>query len=287
MAELRIVIVDDSPFSIAVIRGVLEDAGFEVVGEASSLEEVKDVVKNTKPNLVTMDMTLPGADGFECTRAVHAISPSTKVIIISSMMDDEIVQEAKKNKASGYIQKPVDSDELLTLIHRITDHEELFQTLDSEFSNVFKEAMLDGMNKMTKTLLHYKKESFHHEEHSSAGLTIIMGIIGSFSGRMLLDMKMETAERVVSSILKRNPSGNDEILAAIGELANIISGNACSILNRRNKAYGLRVAPPTIMHGEQVHISAPSYKTFSALAETDFGDILINVGFQRGDDHWM
>ena len=39
MAELRIVIVDDSPFSIAVIRGVLEDAGFEVVGEASSLEE--------------------------------------------------------------------------------------------------------------------------------------------------------------------------------------------------------------------------------------------------------
>ena len=54
-----------------------------------------------------------------------------------------------------------------------------------------------------------------------------------------------------------------------------------------NKAYGLRVAPPTIMHGEQVHISAPSYKTFSALAETDFGDILINVGFQRGDDHWM
>ena len=287
MAELRIVIVDDSPFSIAVIRGVLEDAGFEVVGEASSLEEVKDVVKNTNPNLVTMDMTLPGTDGFECTRAVHAISPSTKVIIISSMMDDEIVQEAKKNKASGYIQKPVDSDELLTLIHRITDHEELFQTLDSEFSNVFKEAMLDGMNKMTKTLLKYKEESFHHEEHSSAGLTIIMGIIGSFSGRMLLDMKMETAERVVSSILKRKPSGNDEILAVIGELANIISGNACSILNRRNKAYGLRVAPPTIMHGEQVHISAPSYKTFSALAETDFGDILINVGFQRGDDHWM
>ena len=287
MADLRIVIVDDSPFSIAVIRGVLEDAGFEVVGEASSLEEVKEVVQRTKPNLVTMDMTLPGTDGLECTRAIHSIDNTIKVIIISSMMDAEIVQEAKKNKASGYIQKPVDSDELLTLVHRIMDHEELFLSLDSEFSDAFKEALLDGINKMTKSLLYFKEESFHHEEHSSAGLTIIMGIIGSFSGRMLLDMKMETAGRIASAVLKRIPSGNEEILAVIGELANIISGNSCSILNRKNKAYGLRVAPPTIMHGEQVHISAPSYKTFSALAETDFGDIMINVGFQRGDDHWM
>ena len=80
MADLRIVIVDDSPFSIAVIRGVLEDAGFEVVGEASSLEEVKEVVQRTKPNLVTMDMTLPGTDGLECTRAIHSIDNTIKVI---------------------------------------------------------------------------------------------------------------------------------------------------------------------------------------------------------------
>ena len=119
MNQIKTVIVDDSPFSIAYIRSILEENGIEVVGEAGSLEEVKEVVKSQKPNLVTMDMTLPGTDGLECTRAVHEIDESIKVIVVSSMMDDEIVQEAKKNKVSAYVQKPVDADELMTAINRV------------------------------------------------------------------------------------------------------------------------------------------------------------------------
>lgn len=98
MEGLRVVIVDDSPFSIAVIRGILEDQGIEVVGEASSLEEVKVVVAETRPTLVTMDMTLPGTDGLECTRAIHKIDKTVKIIIISAMMHDEIIKEAKKQR---------------------------------------------------------------------------------------------------------------------------------------------------------------------------------------------
>lgn len=55
---------------------------------------------------MTMDMTLPGTDGFECTRTVHDIDKSIKVIVISAMMDDELIKEAKANKISAYIQKP-------------------------------------------------------------------------------------------------------------------------------------------------------------------------------------
>ena len=109
MSDVRIVIVDDSSFSIAFIKDILVRNGLDVVGEAGSLEEVKAVVKEKTPTLVTMDMTLPGTDGLECTRAVHEIDESIKVIVISSMMDDEIVKEAKKNKVSAYIQKPVDA----------------------------------------------------------------------------------------------------------------------------------------------------------------------------------
>jgi chemotaxis response regulator CheB len=58
MGKSRIVIVDDSPFSIALIREILEEGGFEVVGTAGNLEEVKEVIAATKPDLVTMDMTL-------------------------------------------------------------------------------------------------------------------------------------------------------------------------------------------------------------------------------------
>lgn len=287
MAGIRIVIVDDSSFSIAFLRDILEENGFEVVGEAGSLEEVKEVVKEKKPALVTMDMTLPGTDGFECTRAVHEIDPSIKVIVVSSMMDEEIVEEAKKNKVSAYVQKPVDADELITAINRVMSSDELYQLLETEYFTVFKEALMDSMNRMTKSLLTYKAEYSNNKEFESQGMTIIIAIIGKFSGRMLIDLSKETANTLVTAILRRDPKSNDEMVAALGEFANIVSGNACSILNRKNKALGLRVAPPSILHGDSVLISAPNFNTTTSIAATNYGEVLLNVGFQRGEEKWM
>lgn len=287
MAETKIVIVDDSSFSVAFIRNILEDNGLEVVGSAGTLEEVKEVVSETKPALVTMDMTLPGTDGFECIRAIHEIDENIKTIIISSMMDDEIVKKAKDHKVSAYIQKPIDADELITAINRILASEELYDLLQNEYFSVFKEALLDGLNRMTKTLLTYKDEYSDKKECKSEGMTIIIGIIGKFSGRMLFDLSKETAHNIAAAIFRREPRSNDETIAALGEFANIVSGNACSVLNRTNKAFGLRVAPPTILHGDSVLISAPSFHTTTAMADTAFGELLLNVGFQKGDEKWM
>ncbi len=287
MKENGIVIVDDSAFSIAVIRNILEDNGFLVVGEASSLEEVKQVVKEKNPFLVTMDMTLIDTDGLECTRAIHEINKDIKVIVISSMMDDEIVNEAKKNKVSGYIQKPIDPDELITAIQRVMDSENLYEFLEEEYISVFKESLLDGINKMTKTLITYKDEYTRQKEFESKGVTIIVGIIGKFSGRMLIDLSQETASNLVTAILRKEPANSKETISALGEFTNIISGNACSILNRKNKALGLRVSPPSILRGDSVVISPPDFSTTTALAETDFGEIFLNVGFKRGEKMWM
>ena len=287
MKDIRIVIVDDSAFSIAFIRNILDSNGFEVVGDAGSLDEVKEVIKDKKPTLVTMDMTLPGTDGLECTRAIHEIDENIKVIVISSMMDDEIVNEAKKNKVSAYLQKPIDADELVATINMVMASDELFQFLEDEYVAVFKEALMDGLNKMTKTLLTYKSEYSTNDQHESAGMTIIIGIIGKFSGRMLIDLSKETANNIAAAIFKREPKSNDELMAALGEFSNIIAGNACSILNRKNKALGLRLAPPSILTGDSVLISAPTFKTTSAIAETSFGELLLNVGFKRGVEEWM
>lgn len=287
MAEIRIVIVDDSSFSIAFIRDILEKNGLEVVGSAGSLEEVKEVVAEKKPSLVTMDMTLPGTDGLECTRAIHEIDKNIKVIVVSSMMDDEIVKEAKENRVSAYIQKPVDADELITVINRVMATEELYQFLEEEYFTIFKEALMDSLNRMTKTLLTYKEEYSCNKEFKSDGMTIIVGIIGKFSGRMLIDLSKETANNMATAILRREPKNNGEMMAALGEFTNIVSGSACSILNRKNKALGLRVAPPSILHGDSVLISAPSLTTTAAIAETVYGELLLNVGFQRGEEKWM
>ncbi len=287
MAGIKAVVVDDSSFSVAFIKGILEENGFEVVGEAGSLEEVKKVVAEKKPTLVTMDMTLPGTDGLECTRAIHEIDENIRVIVISSMMDAEIVQAARENKVCAYLQKPVDADALITAINRIMANEELFHFLEREYFAVFKEALLDGMNRMTKTLLTYKDEYVCENDYKSKGMTVIIGIIGEFCGRMLIDLSKETAGALASAIYKKPTDNFDAIVAVLGEFANIISGSACSILNRKNKALGLRVAPPSILYGDRILVSAPDFQTMSALAETECGPILLNTGFKRGGGKWI
>ncbi len=287
MKGIRIVIVDDSAFSVEFVRNILEFNGYEVVGVAGTLEEVKQVVQDTKPNLVTMDMTLPGTDGLECTRAIHAIDASIKVIVISSMMDDEIVNKAKKCKVNGYIQKPFDADELMMIINRLMATEELYAYLQEEYFAAFKESLMDGINKMTKTLVSFKEDYSNTQDHASAGISVIIGIIGKFSGRMLIDLSRETANNMAAAVFKRDPKDSDEMIAALGEFANIIAGNACSIMNRRYKALGLRVAPPSILTGDSVLILAPNFSTTTAIGQTNFGELLLDVGFSKGESEWM
>lgn len=288
MKQSRIVIVDDSPFSIAVIRDMLTTSGFDVVGEASSLEETIDIVTKLKPDIVTMDMTIPGTDGLECTRAIHSIDSNIKVVVISSMMDDEIVQKAKKNKVSGYIQKPADPEELTLLINRIMASEELFKELEIIYFDVFKEAFLETFNKLMKIVPSFEKEDNLNIERISRGVSIVMGIIGKYSGRMIFDMSYKTAEKLTEAVLKRQPKNQQEILNVMSEFNNILSGTACSLINRKNKLFGLRVAPPTIFHGESISISkAELDTTASTTANTKFGEIFLNVGFKKEAAEWM
>lgn len=283
MKEIKIVVVDDSPFSVAMLTNILTSKGFNVVGSANSLEEAVEAVSSLNPDIVTMDMTMPGADGIECTKVIHEISPNVKVIIVSSMMDDEIVRNAKKVKISGYVQKPVDEEELCLLIQRIMSEEELFIQLDNLYYNVFKEALADTFNRFFKSAPEFREKQTTKGEQTSRGISIVMGIIGKYGGRMIVDMSNETARNMTEFLLKKDELTKDHIVNAMGEISNIIAGNACSMMNKSNSLFGLRVAPPTIVYGELIKISESELDTvFSVKAETDFGEIYLNVGFNRG-----
>ncbi|TCO76893.1 response regulator [Marinisporobacter balticus] len=287
MKNVKIVIVDDSPFSISILRDILAEKEFEVVGQASSLEETIKVVKETKPDLVTMDMTIPGTDGLECTRAIHKIDANIKVVVVSSMKDDEIVKKAKVNKVAGYVQKPVDPDEIATVINRAMAGDDLLLELQEIYFDVFKESFSNNLNRITKTIPTYGEMGQSNDTENSRGISIVIGIIGKCSGRMILDLSHETAKKLAEAALKREVKNMDECLAMLGEFTNIIGGNACSILNRKNKIFGLRVAPPTIFHGESLKISKSMLRTTSVLGETSFGEMYLNVGFERDEEEWM
>lgn len=288
MKDTRILIVDDSPFQIALLSDVLEEQGFEVVGQAMSFEEVKSEVKRTKPDLVTMDLTIPGTDGFECTKAVHDIDSNIKVIVVSSMMDEELINKAKKLGISGFIQKPVDTEELTLLINRVMADEDLFCELESLYMGAYTEATLNIFNRLTKTVPEITNISFENKEKTSAGISIVLGIIGKYSGRLIMDMSLETAEKFSECLLRRKAKNNEEVLNVVSEVANMLAGNGCSIINKKNKVFGLRVAPPTTIHGESINISKAELEcNFSADIKSEFGDISLNLGFRRGESEWM
>ncbi|EJO5346821.1 response regulator [Clostridium botulinum] len=283
MKNAKVVIVDDSPFSITIIKDILQENGLTVVGEAGNLEEVINVVTDKQPDIVTMDMTLPGTDGIECIKAINKINKNIKVIVISSMMDEEIVKKANENKVSGYIQKPVDPEELITTIEKVVMKEELFLQLEEQYFEVFKESFRDALNKFTKTTAEFSEDIKCNVSETSRGMAVVIGIIGNFSGRMILDLSQETANNIVNSMLNRDPKDINEVLNVIGEFTNIVAGNACSMLNRKNKVFGLRIAPPSIFYGKSLNISQSLLKSLSVESNTKFGKIYINVGFKRGE----
>lgn len=286
MKEIKVVVVDDSPFSVGMISSILTEKGFHVVGSANCLKEAVEAVNELKPDLVTMDMTMPGADGIECTEAIRVLDPNIKVIIVSSMMDDEIVRRAKKAGISGYIQKPVEAEEIALLINRVMANEELFIELDGLYFDAFKESLTISLNKFFKEEPRFRNHLKINDEKTSRGFSVVMGIIGKYGGRMLLDMSVETARNMGCYLMKEETLNFDLIVNVIAEISNIIAGNACSLINRTNNLYGFRVSPPTVVYGEAIKISRAELSTVSSvIAETSFGDVYINIGFSRSDCH--
>ncbi|HEX3039702.1 MAG TPA: response regulator [Caproiciproducens sp.] len=284
MKSIKIVVVDDSPFSVAMLTNMLNASGFEVVGSASNLEEAVDAVVRLTPDVVTMDMTMAGTNGIECTKAIHQVNQNIKVVIVSSMMDEEIVRNARKVNIAGYIQKPVDSEELTLIINRIMADEELFAELKGLYYTVFREALTDTFNKFFKAVPEFQQEDNSNKEQVSRGISIVIGIIGKYGGRMILDMSYETGKKITDTLFNKDTQSKQEIINTLAEMANIVAGNACSMLNRTNKLLGLRVAPPTVVYGESLNISKSELDCLaSTKAESTFGEVYMSIGFKRGE----
>jgi len=284
--KIRMIIVDDSPFSRTILAEMLKENGIEVVGEADSLESAVEVYNNTKPDLVSMDIAMPGADGFECSRAILINDPNAKIIINSSMKDEETEAEARRIGIVGYVQKPVEEKVIMSIINNILAPDELFEKLQGLGIETFKEALSQNITSMTKEPVTLSCNECIHTEFTAHGITSVIGIIGQYTGNMILGLSMETAEKISKTLMRRDPRDKEEVLAMAAELANIIAGISCSMLNKKDRAFGLRVSPPSIFHGEVTQIS-PTIELQGCCVESTLGAIHLWVGFKKGHVLWM
>jgi DNA-binding NarL/FixJ family response regulator len=113
----RVLLVDDQPLVRAGLRVVIEDTeDMEVVGEAGTGAEAVRQVRLTAPDVVVMDIRMPGMDGIEATRAVTAQRPETRVIMLTTFDDDEYVYGSLRAGASGFLVKDMALEDLLNAI---------------------------------------------------------------------------------------------------------------------------------------------------------------------------
>jgi DNA-binding NarL/FixJ family response regulator len=287
MENIRVMIVDDSTFSIAVLKRMLQKDGMEIVGTALNMSEAIQTAQELKPDLITMDMTLPDGDGIECSKEILKHLKDTKIIAISAMMDEEIIQRAKKVGIKTYLQKPVDQTDLDAAIERLFEGDELYGILKNNFEEAFKESIFSFVKREIGGEVSVEKVLDHPMTTNSSGISVAIGIIGRHDGRLIMDMSEETALGMTRKILQDDGQQIDDAINFLSEFTHVIGGNACSLLNGLNRSFGLRVSPPTVFRGKDITISIGDIMSESFVIKTDFGDVFMNVGFQKGDVEWM
>lgn len=117
----NILIVDDSRTSRKVLRSILEEAGHTVVGEAVNGENGVEMYDQLKPDIVTLDITMPVMDGLEALRAIREKDSNAKVIMVTAAGQNGKIMEAVKRGAAEFVTKPFDQDQITVAIGRIVD----------------------------------------------------------------------------------------------------------------------------------------------------------------------
>ena len=122
MRLTRIVIADDHPLMLDGTRGALERCeDFEIVGEAHSGSEVLPVIGRTDPDVVLLDIRMPGMDGLACLERIRQRRPQIKVVMLSAFNEAEQISAALKRGASGYIVKSVNPLDLPAALRQILE----------------------------------------------------------------------------------------------------------------------------------------------------------------------
>ena len=114
----RVLIVDDASVVRLMLKKALK-ANFEIVGEATNGVDALIKYKELKPDVVTMDITMPEADGIQATKDIIAFDEDAKIVMMSGIDQKEMLTQAIKAGASSYIVKPFEQDRLISTLNEI------------------------------------------------------------------------------------------------------------------------------------------------------------------------
>jgi two-component system chemotaxis response regulator CheY len=114
----KVLIVDDSSFARIKLKQLLQKNGFEVVGEAENGKIALEKIRELRPDIVTLDITMQDMDGIECMSEIKKMDYMPTVIMVSAMGQEEFVKKAIMNGAKGFVVKPYKDEVVLQQLNK-------------------------------------------------------------------------------------------------------------------------------------------------------------------------
>ena len=287
MGKLRVLIVDNSKISRVMIAENLRDTDFEVCGMAADAVEALRLYTEVHPDLVTMDMNLPDANGLECSRRILTVDADAKILMISAMKDLNLITQGKAVGIRAFLQKPVSKSDLVDTLHLIC---ESGVSQESAFRELYAKPFARGLQQGLAGLLGMEGEAeiepYESRSLDVSGVAVIIGITGFTTGRAILYVDEPVIPLFAMHMLGRatvEEIDDVEAVDAVEEAANIFAGRAVSKINNVLEGKELRLTPPGTIRGAQVHIVSPRMTTFCISVQLPIGMVQMNVGFAEGE----
>jgi DNA-binding NarL/FixJ family response regulator len=160
MAKQRILLVDDHEVVRLGLKSLLErHPHFDIIGEAASAREALEMVSNHHPDVVVMDIRLPGISGIEACEEITSRFPETRVIMLTSYAEDEMLFSAIRAGASGYILKQIDGEALVRALEAVGRGEALLDPAVTQ--RVFQEVRRAVKEEEASAFAHLSQQEKH------------------------------------------------------------------------------------------------------------------------------
>jgi DNA-binding NarL/FixJ family response regulator len=202
---------DNDQLRATLARVISRAEGFQCVGQYPSAEAALEGVPKDKPNVVLMDINLPGIDGVECVRRLKPILPETQVIMLTVYEDTENIFNALAAGASGYLLKRTPSAELLTAIRQVlqggspmTAHiaRKVVQSFQKPVSTVPGNEATEELSPREREVLDLLSQGFLYKEIAEK-LGISYETVHTYIRRIYEKLQVRTRTEAVAKFLRR------------------------------------------------------------------------------------
>lgn len=287
MDKVRILVVDDSLVSYSMIEGILSRTKFIICGYAKNAAEAVEKYRELKPDIVTMDMNLPDADGIECSRRILEFDVKAKIIMISAMRDTNLIIQGRAVGISAFLQKPVNASELVETLRLIFQSDgDIIDILQASYVRPFVQSLQKNLFSLAGLHSNIEVDIDTDNFLEVSGIAVIIGLTGSTMGRIVLHADTDVMlkfSRLMLGIKGDEALSEERASDCIEESTNIIAGRGVSAINDIFKDKEMRVTPPGTIVGSKIKIVNPKLTSFRIIANTNIGQIKMNIGFSGGE----